>query len=125
MSNRQDANVAPAGSCQPATCRERHNRRRLPSGEEEDLRASLRRPVGGQLAGDDNDATTLAAVDADGGVRTLTVWRVNGWRARPKDVYLEFLTGPAIRAPISACSAGDDGEAVLARARYALKQSRT
>ena len=40
-----------------------------------------------------------------------------------EDVYLEFLTGPAIRAAISVWSAGEEGEAVLARARDALKQS--
>ena len=41
-----------------------------------------------------------------------------------EDVYLEFLTGPAIHAAISVWSTGEDGETVLARARDALKQSR-
>jgi GGDEF domain-containing protein len=39
------------------------------------------------------------------------------------DVHAEFLAGPAIRAAFAAWSPGDDGEAVLARAREALKQS--
>lgn len=37
------------------------------------------------------------------------------------DVRAEFLAGPAIRAAMSAWSAGEPGEAVLARARDALK----
>ena len=39
------------------------------------------------------------------------------------DVHAEFLGGPAIRAAFAAWSPGDDGEAVLARARDALKHS--
>jgi len=39
-----------------------------------------------------------------------------------EDVRAEFLAGPAIRAAISAWSPGEPGEAVLARARNALKQ---
>jgi len=39
-----------------------------------------------------------------------------------EDVQAEFLGGPAIRAAISAWSPGETGEAVLARARDALKQ---
>jgi HD-GYP domain-containing protein (c-di-GMP phosphodiesterase class II) len=41
-----------------------------------------------------------------------------------EDVRAEFLAGPAIRAAISAWSPGEAGEAVLARARDALKQDR-
>ena len=40
-----------------------------------------------------------------------------------EDVYVEFLTGPAIRAAISVWATGEGGEAVLARAREALRQS--
>jgi GGDEF domain-containing protein len=39
------------------------------------------------------------------------------------DVHAEFLGGPAIRAAFAAWSPSDDGEAVLARARDALKHS--
>ena len=40
------------------------------------------------------------------------------------DVYAEFLAGPSIRAAISTWSPGEDGEAVLARARNALRRHR-
>ena len=39
-----------------------------------------------------------------------------------EDVHAEFLAGPTIRAAISTWSPGEDGEAVLARARSALKR---
>jgi GGDEF domain-containing protein len=40
------------------------------------------------------------------------------------DVHAEFLAGPTIRAAISTWSPGEDGEAVLARARNALRRGR-
>jgi GGDEF domain-containing protein len=40
------------------------------------------------------------------------------------DVHAEFLAGPMIRAAISTWSPGEDGEAVLARARDALRRDR-
>ena len=39
-----------------------------------------------------------------------------------EDVHAEFLAGPTIRVAISTWSPGEDGEAVLARARSALKR---
>ena len=40
------------------------------------------------------------------------------------DVHAEFMAGPTVRAAISTWSPGDDGEAVLARARNALRRDR-